>query len=124
MPRNECEEKCAKLKAELDEMKQERNAEVRNLQDELKKMEDRKDYYKNNFSLAEDRANDEEQEYRAEAEAFEKLRNEYNTNVKELENLERDRSKSSVSLREAEKISLQPWPKTTGTFILEGKCCS
>ena len=58
-------------------MKQERNAEVRNLQDELKKMEDRKDYYKNNFSQAEDRANDEEQEYRAEAEAFEKLRNEY-----------------------------------------------
>ena len=113
MPRNECEEKCAKLKAELDEMKQEKNVEVRNLQDELKKMEDRKDYYKNNFSQAEDRANDEEQEYRAEAEAFEKLRNEYNTNVKELENLERDRSKSSVSLREAEKISLQPWPKTT-----------
>ena len=113
MPRNECEEKCAKLKAELDEMKQEKNNEVRNLQDELKKMEDRKDYYKNNFSQAEDRANDEEQEYRAEAEAFEKLRNEYNTNVKELENLERDKSKSSVSLREAEKISLQPWPKTT-----------
>ena len=113
MPRNECEEKCAKLKAELDEMKQERNAEVRNLQDELRKMEDRKDYYKNNFSQAEDRANDEEQEYRAEAEAFEKLRNEYNTNVKELENLEKDRSKSSVSLREAEKINLQPWPKTT-----------
>ena len=113
MPRNECEEKCAKPKAELDEMKQENNNEVRNLQDELKKMEDRKDYYKNNFSQAEDRANDEEQEYRAEAEAFEKLRNEYNTNVKELENLERDRSKSSVSLREAEKISLQPWPKTT-----------
>ena len=50
----------------------------------------------------------EEQEYRAEAEAFEKLRNEYNTNVKELENLERDRSKSSVSLREAEKISSNP----------------
>ena len=113
MPRNECEEKCAKLKAELDEMKQERNVEVRNLQDELRKMEDRKDYYKNNFSQAEDRANDEEQEYRAEAEAFEKLRNEYNTNVKELENLEKDRSKSSVSLREAEKINLQPWPKTT-----------
>ena len=112
MPRNECEEKCAKLKAELDEMKQEKNVEVRNLQDELRKMEDRKDYYKNNFSQAEDRAN-EEQEYRAEAEAFEKLRNEYNTNVKELENLEKDRSKSSVSLREAEKINLQPWPKTT-----------
>ena len=113
MPRSECEEKCAKLKAELEEMKQEKNVEVRNLQDELKKMEDRKDYYKNNFSQAEDRANDEEQEYRAEAEAFEKLRNEYNTNVKELENLEKDKSKSSVSLREAEKINLQPWPKTT-----------
>ena len=113
MPRSECEEKCAKLTAELEEMKQEKNVEVRNLQDELKKMEDRKDYYKNNFSQAEDRANDEEQEYRAEAEAFEKLRNEYNTNVKELENLEKDRSKSSVSLREAEKINLQPWPKTT-----------
>ena len=113
MPRSECEEKCAKLKAELEEMRQEKNVEVRSLQDELKKMEDRKDYYKNNFSQAEDRANDEEQEYRAEAEAFEKLRNEYNTNVKELENLEKDRSKSSVSLREAEKINLQPWPKTT-----------
>ena len=113
MPRSECEETCAKLKAELEEMKQEKNVEVRNLQDELKKMEDRKDYYKNNFSQAEDHANDEEQEYRAEAEAFEKLRNEYNTNVKELENLEKDRSKSSVSLREAEKINLQPWPKTT-----------
>ena len=113
MPRSECEEKCAKLKAELEEMKQENIVEVRNLQDELKKMEDRKDYYKNNFSQAEDRANDEEQEYRAEAEAFEKLRNEYNTNVKELENLEKDKSKSSVSLREAEKINLQPWPKTT-----------
>ena len=62
---------------------------------------------------AEDRANDEEQELRAEAEAFEKLRNEYNANVIELENLEKDKSKSSVSLREAEKINLQPWPKTT-----------
>ena len=47
-------------------------------------MEERQDHYKNNFSQAEDRANDEEQEYRAEAEAFEKLRNEYNLNVKEL----------------------------------------
>ena len=76
-------------------------------------MEERKDYYKNNFSQAEDRANDEEQEYRAEAEAFEKLRNEYNTNVVELENLEKDKARSSVSQREAEKITLQPWPKTT-----------
>ena len=120
MLRNECEEKCAKPKAELDEMKQEKNVEVRSLHDELRKMEDRKDYYKNNFSQAEDRANDEEQEYRAEAEAFEKLRNEYNTNVKELENLEKDRSKSSVSLRVAEKINLQPWPKTTELSFWKG----
>ena len=112
-PRNECEEKCAKLKAELEEMKQEKKSEVNALRDELTKMEERKDYYKNNFSQAEDRANDEEQEFRAEAEAFEKLRNEYNANVIELENLEKDRSKSSVSQREAEKINLQPWPKTT-----------
>ena len=56
-------------------------------------MEDRKDHYKNSFSQAEDRAHDEEQEYRAEAEAFEKLRNEYNTKVKELEALEKDKSK-------------------------------
>ena len=76
-------------------------------------MEERKDHYKNNFSQAEDRANDEEQEYRAEAEALEKLRNEYNLNVKELEILEPDKSKSTVSLREAEEINLQPWPKTT-----------
>lgn len=33
----------------------------------------RKDDYKNNFSQAEDRANDEEQEYRAEADAFERF---------------------------------------------------
>ena len=112
-PRNECEEKCAKLKAELEEMKQEKKSEVNALRDELKKMEERKDYYKNNFSQAEDRANDEEQEFRAEAEAFEKLRNEYNTNVIELENLEKDKSKPSISQREAEKINLQPWPKTT-----------
>ena len=70
-------------------MKREKNEEVRALRDDLKKMEERKDHYKNNFSQAEDRANDEEQEYRAEAEAFEKLRNEYNTNVIELENLRR-----------------------------------
>ena len=113
LPRSECEEKCAKLKAELEEMKREKNEEVRGLRDELKKMEERKDHYKNNFSQAEDRANDEEQEYRAEAEAFEKLRNEYNTNVVELENLEKDKARSSVSQREAEKITLQPWPKTT-----------
>ena len=112
-PRNACEEKCAKLKAELEEMKQEKKSEVNALRDELTKMEERKDYYKNNFSQAEDRANDEEQEFRAEAEAFEKLRNEYNANVIELENLEKDKSKSSISQREAEKINLQPWPKTT-----------
>ena len=112
-PRNECEEKCAKLKAEMEEMKQEKNSEVQALQEALHKMEERKDHYKNNFSQAEDRANDEEQEFRAEARAFEKLRNEYNANVLELESMEKDKSKSSVSLREAEKISLQPWPKTT-----------
>ena len=112
-PRDECEEKCAKLRAEMEEMKREKNEEVRRLQDDLKKMEDRKDHYKNSFSQAEDRAHDEEQEYCAEADAFEKLRNEYNTNVKELDSMEKDKSKSSVSLRESEKFNLQPWPKTT-----------
>ena len=119
-PRNECEEKCAKLKAELEEVKREKNEEVRALRDDLRKMEERKDHYKNNFSQAEDRANDEEQEYRAEAEAFEKLRNEYNTNVIELENLEKDKSKPSISQREAEKITLQPWPKTTELSAWKG----
>ena len=38
-PRNECEEKCAKLKAELEEMKQEKKSEVNALRDELAKME-------------------------------------------------------------------------------------
>ena len=52
-PRNECEEKCAKLKAELEEMKLEKKSEVQALRDDLKKMEERKDYYKNNFSQAE-----------------------------------------------------------------------
>ena len=112
-PRNECEEKCAKLKAEMEEMKQEKNSEVQALRESLRKMEERKDHYKNNFSQAEDRANDEEQEFRAEARAFEKLRNEYNASVLEMESMEKDKSKPSVSLREAEKISLQPWPKIT-----------
>ena len=80
-PLDECEEKCAKLKSKMEEMKQEKNEEVRKLKDDLQKIEERKDHYKNNFSQAEDGANDEEQEYRAEAEAFEKLRNEYNLNV-------------------------------------------
>ena len=119
-PQNECEEKCAKLRAELEEMKREKNEEVRSLRDEPQKMEERKDHYKNNFSQAEDRANDEEQEYRAEAEAFEKLRNEYNTNVMELENLEKDKSKPSISQRESEKITLQPWPKTTELSAWKG----
>ena len=30
-----------------------------------------------------------------------------------MEALEKDKSKSSVSLRESEKLNLQPWPKTT-----------
>ena len=36
-PRNECEEKCAKLKAELEEMKREKNEEVRALREDLKR---------------------------------------------------------------------------------------
>ena len=119
-PRDECEEKCAKLRSEMEEMKQEKNEEVRRLKDELQKMEEPKDHYKNNFSQAEDRASDEEQEYRAEAEAFEKLRNEYNLNVKELEILEGDLSKSTVSLRESEKINPQQWPKTTELSARKG----
>ena len=103
-PRNECEEKCAKLKAELEEMKQEKKSEVNALRDELKKMEERKDYYKNNFSQAEDRANDEEQEFRAEAEAFEKLRNEYNTNVIEWRTSRRT-NPNPLSLREKRRRS-------------------
>ena len=112
-PRDQCEEKCAKLRAEMEEMKRKKDEEVQRLQDDLKKAEDRKDHYKNCFSQAEDHAYDVEREYRAEAEAFEKLRNEYNTNVKELEALEKDKSRSSVSLRESEKLNLQPWPRTT-----------
>ena len=112
-PRDQCEEKCARLKAEMDELKRKKDEEIQLLQDDLKKAEDRKDHYKNCFSQAEDHAYDVEQEYRAEAEAFEKLRNEYNTNIKELEALEKDKSRSSVSLRESEKLTLQPWPRTT-----------
>ena len=36
MPQSECEEKCARLKAEFEEMKHEKNEEVRGLRDELK----------------------------------------------------------------------------------------
>ena len=35
--------------------------------------------------------------------------------------MERDKSKSSVSLRESEKINLQPWPKTTELSAWKGK---
>ena len=73
-PRSDFEEKCEKLKSEMEETKCEKNEEIKKLKDDLQKMEERKDHYKNNFSQAEDRANDEEQEYRAQAEAFEKLR--------------------------------------------------
>ena len=39
-PRNECEEKCAKLRAELEEMKREKNEEVQALRDDLEKMKE------------------------------------------------------------------------------------
>ena len=81
-PRDPCEEKCAKLRAEMEEMKRKQNEEVQRLQDDFKKAEDRKEHYKNCFSQAEDHAYDVEREYRAEAEAFQKLRNEYNTTSK------------------------------------------
>ena len=119
-PRDQCEEKCARLKAEMDEMKRKKDEEFQRLHDDLKKVEDRKDHYKNCFSQAEDHAYDVEQEYRAEAEAFEKLRNEYYTNIKELEVLEKDKSRSSVSLRKSEKLTLQPWPRTTELAAWKG----
>ena len=38
-PRDECEKKCAKLRSEMEEMKQEKNEEVRRLKDELQSTE-------------------------------------------------------------------------------------
>ena len=52
---------------------------------------------------------EEEATCQAESEAYEKIRKEYNEQVKELNDLE---SKSSrVSRKEFEKVSVPPWPK-------------
>ena len=81
-------------------------------------MAERKDHYKNNFPEAEGRANDEEQECRAEADAFERLRNEYNKTVKELEDLEK--SKSGISRGEQGKLTRSQWPQVTETSKWKG----
>ena len=86
-PRDECEKKCAKLRSEMEEMRQDRRRMKRSGNSRMisRRWKSERTTTRTNFSQAEDRANDEEQEYRAEAEAFEKLCNEYNLNVKELE---------------------------------------
>ena len=71
---------------------------------------------------AEGRANDEEQECRAEADAFERLRNEYNKTVEELEDLEK--SKSRISRGEQEKLTRSQWPKATETSKWKGVSCA
>jgi len=94
----------AELVSELADANKRRDDDAKKLKEELKYMED-------HFSQAEDRANDEEHEYQAEADAFERLRIEYNKNVKEAEDLERE----ELSRREQEKILLAAWPKFTET---------
>eukprot|EP00435_Cladocopium_sp_Y103_P031702 s1724_g8.t1 len=87
--------------------------DVKKLREDPQYAEERKDHYKNNYAQMEDRYIDEEKAYQAEADAFERLRNEYNKNVKDFQDLEKenDKSKSRISRREAEKITIQDWPK-------------
>eukprot|EP00435_Cladocopium_sp_Y103_P049150 s608_g14.t1 len=102
-----------KFTDELNEAKLKEENEVKKLREDFKYAEERKDYYKNNYAQMEDRYMDEEKECQAEADAFERLRNEYNKNVKEFQDLEKEneKSKSRISRREAEKITISDWPK-------------
>eukprot|EP00435_Cladocopium_sp_Y103_P043617 s3693_g12.t1 len=67
-------------------------------------------------SSVEDRYLDEEKAYQAEADAFERLRNEYNKSVQDLKDMEKEneKSRSKISRREAEKIVIQDWPRVDG----------
>eukprot|EP00435_Cladocopium_sp_Y103_P031083 s1948_g7.t2 len=97
----------------------EKEKEVKKLREDLQYAEERKDHYKNNYSQMEDGYIDEEKAYQAEADAFERLGNEYNKNVKDLQELENEKGKSRISRREADRISLPDWPKVNGVAELK-----
>eukprot|EP00435_Cladocopium_sp_Y103_P049810 s1489_g15.t1 len=101
---------------ELSEAKLKMENDTKKLREDLKYAEERKDHYKNNFAQVEDRYLDEEKAYQAEADAFERLRNEYNKSVQDLKDMEKEneKSRSKISRREAEKIVIQDWPRVDG----------
>lgn len=86
------------------------NAEHERIRSELNDMEARKDKYKSYFNQLEVHLNEEEEACRAESEAFEKVRNEYNEQVKELSELE-NKSPTRVCRKKFEKAIIPPWPK-------------
>eukprot|EP00435_Cladocopium_sp_Y103_P017039 s4605_g4.t1 len=101
---------------ELNEAKVKMENDTKKLREDLKYAEERKNHYKNNYAQVEDRYLDEEKAYQAEADAFERLRNEYNKNVQDLKDMEKEneKSRSKISRREAEKITVQDWPRVDG----------
>eukprot|EP00435_Cladocopium_sp_Y103_P025293 s1635_g6.t1 len=98
---------------ELNEAKLKMENDTKKLREDLQYAEERKDHYKNNYAQVEDRYLDEEKAYQAEADAFERLRNEYNKSVQDLKDLEKEneKSKAKISRREAEKINILDWPR-------------
>eukprot|EP00435_Cladocopium_sp_Y103_P059805 s184_g21.t1 len=84
--------------------------ELRKVRDELSEMEVKKDKYKSYYTQLDEHMSEEEATCKAESEAYEKITNEYNEQVKELNELESNKS-SRVSRKEFEKVTVPPWPK-------------
>eukprot|EP00435_Cladocopium_sp_Y103_P008551 s5200_g2.t1 len=114
-------ERIKQLIQELDDMKNEKVklvenyeethvAELRKVRDELSEMEMKKDKYKSYYTQLDEHMTEEEAVRKAESEAYEKIRNEYNEQVKELNELENNKS-SRVSRKEFAKVTVPPWPK-------------
>ena len=123
------DERFAKLVQEIEDWKSDsiiviksleesHNAEHERIRNELNDMEARKDKYKSYFNQLEVHLNEEEEACRAESEAFEKVRNEYNEQVKELSELE---NKSPT--RVCRKNSRRP-PSLLGQKLKRCKCGS
>eukprot|EP00435_Cladocopium_sp_Y103_P001820 s2232_g1.t1 len=114
-------ERMRRLIQELDDLKKERTqiienqeethvVELQKIRDELSEMEMKKDKYKSYYTQLDEHMSEEEATCKAASDAYEKIRNEYNEQVKELNELENSKS-SRVSRKEFEKVTVPPWPK-------------
>eukprot|EP00435_Cladocopium_sp_Y103_P056958 s1130_g19.t1 len=112
------DDKINKLIHELEDQKKERTmivksleeshvVELKKIRDELTEMETKKDKYKSYCTQLDERITEEEAACTAESEAYEKIRNKYKEQVKELNELE-NKSSSRVSGKEFEKVTVPP----------------